>query len=94
MNPSAFGRSRKTCSSASPAKRPYIAAVIAPRNRAGRDLDNVFTLYPGKLPVLDDGIHFNAEGQIMAGKFTASAVEAFYQTKAAQKGSSIPREKE
>ena len=75
-------------------KRPYIAAVVAAQNRAGRELKNVATLYPGDLPrISGDNAHINAEGQIMLGKFTASAVEEFYQTKAAQtKDSSIRRE--
>jgi lysophospholipase L1-like esterase len=33
------------------------------------------------LPVGDDGVHLNAEGQMMLGKMTASAVEEFYKAK-------------
>jgi len=75
-------------------KRPYIAAVIAAQNRAGRELPNVATIYPGELPRIGGGNnHINAEGQIMLGKFTAAAVEEYYRTKASQtKGSSIRRE--
>ena len=75
-------------------KRPYIAAVIAAQNRADRELKNVATLYPGDLPRIGGGNnHINAEGQIMLGKITASAVEEFYRTKASQtKSSSIRRE--
>jgi hypothetical protein len=75
-------------------KRPYIAAVIAAQNRAGRELKNVTTLYPADLPrIANDNAHINAEGQIMLGKFTASAIEKFYRTKASQtKSSSIRRE--
>ncbi len=63
-------------------KRPYIAAVIAAQNRAGRELKNVATLYPGDLPRIGGGNnHINAEGQIMLGKITASAIEEFYRTK-------------
>ena len=61
---------------------------------AARELRNVATLYPGELPrISGDNAHINAEGQIMLGKFTASAIEEFYRTKASQtKGSSIRRE--
>jgi hypothetical protein len=63
-------------------KRPYIAAVIAAQNRAGCELKNVATLYPGDLPRIGGGNnHINAEGQIMLGKITASAIEEFYRTK-------------
>ena len=43
-----------------------------------RDIPNVTVVHHGRLPVADDGIHFNAEGQIKLGKMTASAVEDFY----------------
>jgi len=59
-------------------KQRYLAAVIAAQNRAGRDMPNVSTLYPGKLPIGDDGIHYSSEGYITLGKFTADAVEAYY----------------
>jgi hypothetical protein len=63
-------------------KRPYIAAVIAARNRAGRELPNVTTIYPGDLPRIGGGNnHINAEGQIQLGKIVASAVEDFYKAK-------------
>ena len=63
-------------------KRPYIAAVIAAQNRAGRELPNVTTIYPGDLPRIGGGNnHINAEGQIQLGKITASAVEKFYMAK-------------
>lgn len=63
-------------------KRPYIAAVIAAQNRAGRELLNVTTIYPGDLPRIGGGNnHINADGQIQLGKITASAVEDFYQAK-------------
>jgi lysophospholipase L1-like esterase len=62
-------------------KRPYIANVIMAQNRAGRDLPNVTTVYHGKLPVGEDGVHHNAEGQIKLGKITASALEEFYKAK-------------
>jgi hypothetical protein len=62
-------------------KRPYIGTVIMAQNRAGRDIPNVTTVHPGKLPVGDDGAHLNAEGQIKLGKITASAVEEFYMEK-------------
>jgi hypothetical protein len=66
-------------------KRPYIAAVIAAQNRAGRELPNVATIYPGELPRIGGGNnHINAEGQIQLGKITASAVGEFY--KALPKG--------
>ncbi len=62
-------------------KRPYIAGVIAAQNRAGRDIPNVATIYPGELPKGADGTHFTSEGYITLGKFTASAVEEFYKSK-------------
>ena len=63
-------------------KRPYIAAVIAAQNRAGRELPNVATIYPGELPRIGGGNnHINAVGQIKLGKITASAVEEFYKAK-------------
>jgi len=63
-------------------KQRYLATVISAQNRAGRELPNVTTLYPGKLPIGDDGVHYSSEGYIMLGKITASAVEEFYRTKA------------
>jgi lysophospholipase L1-like esterase len=62
-------------------KRPYIAGVVAAQNRAGRDIPNVATIYPGELPKGADGTHFTSEGYITLGKFTASAVEEFYKSK-------------
>jgi len=59
-------------------RRPYIATVINAQNRAGREIPNVNTIYPGKLPVGDDGTHYSSEGYIKLGKITASAVEEFY----------------
>ena len=43
-----------------------------------RELPNVVTLHPGELPLAEDGIHTNAEGQIKLGEIAASAVEEFY----------------
>ena len=64
-------------------KRPYIAPVIMAQNRAGRELPNVTTVYPGELPRIGGGNnHINAEGQIKLGKLTASAVEEFYKASA------------
>jgi len=57
---------------------PYIATVIMAQNRAGREIPNVVNVHHGKLPVGKDGVHLNAEGQIILGKITASAVEEFY----------------
>ena len=62
-------------------KRPYIATVIMAQNRAGREIPNVASVHPGKLPVGDDGSHINAEGQIKPGKITASAVEELHKAK-------------
>jgi lysophospholipase L1-like esterase len=62
-------------------RRPYILTVWLAQNRAGRAIHNVTTVHHGTLPVMDDGIHFNAEGQIKLGKITASAVEEFYKAK-------------
>lgn len=59
-------------------KRPYIVAVVAAQNRAGREICNVATIYPGKLPTGADGIHFSSDGYISLGKITASAVEEYY----------------
>jgi hypothetical protein len=62
-------------------KRAFIATVIMAQNRAGRDIPNVTTLYPGKLPKGADGTHYSSEGYITLGKITASAVEEFYKAK-------------
>ena len=71
--------------------RPYIATVIAAQNRAGRELPNVITLHPGELPRIGGGNnHYNAEGQITLGEFTASAVEEFYQTTARATSEALP----
>ena len=59
-------------------RRPYIGTVIMAQNKAGREIPNVRAVRHGKLPVGDDGVHFNAEGQLQLGKITASAVEDFY----------------
>jgi len=56
-------------------KRPYLRQVFMAHNRAGRDIPNTVTVHHGRLPVLDDGIHYNAEGQLMLGKMAASSVE-------------------
>jgi len=61
--------------------RPFIATVFMAQNRAGRELPNVTTLYPGKLPKGEDGTHLSSEGYITLGKITASAVEEFYKAK-------------
>lgn len=71
-------------------KQRHLATVISAQNRAGRELANVVTLYPGKLPMGDDRVHYSSEGYIRLGKITASAVEESYRTKASQtEGSSI-----
>lgn len=62
-------------------KRPYIAPVIMAQNRAGREIPNVVNVHHGKLPVGQDGIHLNAEGQVKLRKMTANAVEKFYKAK-------------
>jgi hypothetical protein len=62
-------------------RRPYIATVIMAQNRAGREIPNVTTVYPGKLPSGADGTHLSSEGYITLGKITASAVEEFYKAK-------------
>ncbi len=67
------------------ARYPYIATVIMAQNRAGREISDVVNVHHGKLPVGKDGVHLNAEGQIKLGKITASAIEKFYNTKAATK---------
>lgn len=59
-------------------KRPYIASVLMAQNKAGREIPNVTTLYPGRLPIGDDGTHYSSEGYITLGKVTATAVEEFY----------------
>ncbi|MDF1859511.1 MAG: sialate O-acetylesterase [Verrucomicrobiales bacterium] len=65
-------------------KRPYILSVSLAQSRAGREIPNTTTISHGRLPLLDDGIHFNAEGQIQLGKVAASAIEDFYQTEPAR----------
>ena len=59
-------------------KRLYLAKVLMAQNRAGREIPNVITLYPGRLPIGDDGTHYSSEGYITLGKMTASSVEEFY----------------
>ena len=61
-------------------KQRYLATVISAQNRAGRELPNVTTLYPGRLPIGVDGVHYSSDGYIKLGKITASAIEKFYQT--------------
>ncbi|RLD52512.1 MAG: hypothetical protein DRI97_14420 [Bacteroidetes bacterium] len=62
-------------------KRLYFAKVLMAQNRAGREIPNVITLYPGKLPTGEDGVHFSSEGYIMLGKITASSVEEYHKAK-------------
>jgi len=62
-------------------RRPYIATVVNAQNRAGREIPNVTTVYPVKLPSGDDGTHYSSEGYIKLGKITASAIEDFYKAK-------------
>ena len=63
-------------------KRAYIIQVIMVQNRAGREMPNVTTLYPGDLPRIGGGnAHYNSEGYVLLGKKTADAVEAFYRDK-------------
>jgi len=57
---------------------PYIGTVIMAHNRAGREIPSVATLHPGELPISEDGVHTNAEGQMILGKVTASGVETLY----------------
>ena len=73
-NPSPEVRKRLT-------RRPHYLTVVLAQIRAGGEIPNATTINHGRLPVLDDGIHFNAEGQIKLGKMIASAVETFYQEK-------------
>jgi len=61
-------------------KQRYMASVISAQNRAGWEIPNVTTLYPGRLPYGDGG-HYSSEGYITLGKITASAVEEFYKAK-------------
>jgi len=62
-------------------KQRYLAAVISAQNRAGRDIPNVTTLYPGRLPIGKDGVHYSSAGYLTLGKITATAVEEFYKAK-------------
>tara|TARA_B110000263_G_scaffold97621_1_gene85291 strand:+ start:510 stop:1070 length:561 start_codon:yes stop_codon:yes gene_type:complete len=62
-------------------KQRRLATVIAAQNRAGRELPNVTTLYPGRLPIGKDGVHYSSAGYITLGKITATAVEEFYKAK-------------
>lgn len=78
LNEASLSKLRKTAG-----RRPYLAAVIAAQNRAGRDIPNVATIYPGKLPKGADGTHYSSEGYITLGKFTAAAIETFYNAKPA-----------
>ena len=52
------------------------------QNRAGREMPNVTTLYPGELPRIGGGNnHYNSEGYVILGQKTADAVEDFYKDK-------------
>ncbi|MBT5167321.1 MAG: hypothetical protein HOL92_02470 [Opitutales bacterium] len=63
-------------------KRAYIIQVIMAQNRAGREMPNVTTLYPGELPRIGGGNnHYNSEGYVILGQKTADAVEDFYKDK-------------
>jgi hypothetical protein len=62
-------------------RRPHIMTVFLAQNRVGRDIPDATTVHHGELPLLDDGIHINAEGMITLGKISASAVEEFYNAK-------------
>ena len=62
-------------------RRLYFATVIMEQNRAGREIPNVTTLYPGSLPIGDDGVHYSSEGYVTLGKITATSVEEFYKAK-------------
>lgn len=66
-------------------KNPYITTVIHAQNRAGREIPNVSTIYPGKLPKGDDGTHYSSEGYITLGKITATTVEEYYKAKSSGK---------
>jgi hypothetical protein len=62
-------------------KRLYLAKVLMAQNRAGREIPNVTTLYPGKLPIGQDGTHYSSEGYVKLGKITGTAVEEYYKAK-------------
>jgi hypothetical protein len=63
-------------------KRSYLIQVIMEQNRAGREMPNVTTLYPGDLPRIGGGNdHYNSEGYVILGQKTADAVEAYYKGK-------------
>ncbi len=63
-------------------KRPWVGTVFMAQNRAGREIPKVNTVHPGELARIGGGNnHINAEGQIMLGKITAYAIEAFYKAK-------------
>lgn len=62
---------------------PYLATVIMPQNRAGREIPNVVSVRHGNLPVGDDGIHFNAAGQIKLDTITASAIPNLFRAEPA-----------
>ena len=53
-------------------KQRYLMTVISAQNRAGRELPNVVTLFPGKLPIRENSVHYSSEGYLMLGKATAS----------------------
>jgi lysophospholipase L1-like esterase len=36
------------------------------------------TVIHGRLPIHDDGVHFNTEGQLTLGKMVADAVRKYY----------------
>ena len=63
-------------------KRAYFVKVLMEQNRAGREMPNVTTLYPGELPKISKvNQHYNSEGYVILGKKTAAAVENYYKNK-------------
>ena len=63
------------------ARRPHYLTVLMEQNRVGREISNAIAMSHGTLPLMADGVHYNAEGQIKLGKITADAIEEFYEDK-------------
>ena len=62
-------------------RRRYIKQVLQAHNQAGRDIPGVTAVHHGRLPGENDGINFNAEGQLKLGKMAADAIQKIYDPK-------------
>ncbi len=66
--------------------RPEIVSLVRVQANAGKELPNVYSVFHGIPPLMPDGIHFNAEGQLLLGNLFADAYEKniFYTRKGSE----------